>query len=70
MREEIEIGIEIRKDEIWDEREVTQTSRKFERAEDSRVRKIVRKEFEKKRAEGGKRTIVVYRESARPDSDS
>jgi hypothetical protein len=69
MREEREIGTEIRKDEIWDEHEVPQTSRKVERAEDSRARKIVRKEFEKKRARGGKRTIMVYRGSARPDSE-
>ncbi|KAJ7838800.1 hypothetical protein B0H14DRAFT_2588412 [Mycena olivaceomarginata] len=33
MREEIEIGIEKRKDEIWDEHEVPQMSRKVERAE-------------------------------------
>jgi hypothetical protein len=68
MREEIEI--EIRKDESWDEHGVPRTSREVEHAEDSHARKIVRKEFEKKRAEGGKRTIVVYRGSARPDSDS
>jgi hypothetical protein len=68
-REKRGIGIDIRKDESWDEREVPQTSRKVERAEDSCARKIVRKEFEKKRV-GGKRTIVVYRGSARPDSNS
>ncbi|KAJ7319400.1 hypothetical protein DFH08DRAFT_819335 [Mycena albidolilacea] len=64
MREEIEIGIEKRKDEMWDEHKVPQTSRKVERAW-----KIVRKELEKERAGGGKHTIVVYRDSAQPDSD-
>ncbi|KAJ7354415.1 hypothetical protein DFH08DRAFT_804325 [Mycena albidolilacea] len=64
MREEIEIGIEKRKDEIWDKHEVPR------RAGKSSARKIVRKELEKERAGGGKHTIVVYRDSARPDSDS